>query len=109
MHEMLVEQVWRLFNDCGADDFISHSHQASKMTALAFSRKDEYEADERGVSYLQSAGISPQGLISFFDKLIKLEYPNGKAAHAEATHVSWFSTHPGTEERIAALKQKFKI
>jgi predicted Zn-dependent protease len=90
IHEMLVDQ-------------------ASKMTALAFSRKDEYEADERGVSYLQKAGMSPQGMISFFDKLMKLEYPNGKAGHGIETHVSWFSTHPGTEERIQTLKEKFKI
>ena len=90
IHEMLVEG-------------------AQRMTALAFSRKDEYEADDRGVSYLQSAGLSPHGMISFFDKLLSLE-KKGAAAEGGGgaiDHMSWFSTHPGTADRIAVLKERF--
>ena len=82
---------------------------AQRMTALAFSRKDEYEADDRGVAYLQSAGLSPQGMISFFDKLLSLE-KQGAASEGGGVaidHMSWFSTHPGTADRIAVLKERF--
>ncbi|MEP7085713.1 MAG: M48 family metallopeptidase, partial [Gemmatimonadota bacterium] len=55
-----------------------------------FSRQDEKEADEEGFKNVIRAGISPNGLVSFFQKLMSLEKGGGSAVDA------WFSDHPLT-------------
>jgi beta-barrel assembly-enhancing protease len=65
---------------------------------LANSRGDETEADEYGARYASAAGYDPQGLITFFDKLYKLE---GK----QPGFAKFLSDHPATPDRIAHLKQ----
>ena len=59
-----------------------------------FSREDEAEADEEGFSYLVKAGISPQGMVSFFQKLLDEQGQGGGGVAA------WFSDHPLTQDRI---------
>ena len=64
--------------------------------ALAyFSRDDEREADAFGVKYTMAAGYDPRGLLTFFEKLKKLE--GGRRQDGLA---SMFSSHPATQERI---------
>jgi beta-barrel assembly-enhancing protease len=60
-----------------------------------FSRQDEHEADQVGVTYVTRAGISPIGIPQMFRKL--LEERERRPAAVEA----WFSTHPLAEDRIA--------
>jgi predicted Zn-dependent protease len=59
-----------------------------------FSRQDENEADQEGVKNVINAGISPEGMVSFFQKLLSLEgsEPSGVSA--------WFADHPLTSDRI---------
>lgn len=64
-----------------------------------FSREDEAEADEEGFSYLVKAGISPQGMVSFFQKLVEMEQQSGGSAPP-----AWFSDHPLTQDRIADVQ-----
>ncbi len=64
---------------------------------LPRSRQYEYEADERGLDMLGKAGYDPSGMIGFFEKL--LDKRGGSAP-------TFLSTHPATEDRIQAIKEK---
>jgi predicted Zn-dependent protease len=65
-----------------------------------FSREDEVQADEGGFHNVMNAGISPQGMLSFFQKLLAEEQQNGASSAAN----SWFSDHPGTQDRIQDIQ-----
>lgn len=63
----------------------------------SYSRDQENAADEEGVRMLHAAGIDPIPLTEFFETL--------KEEHGDLPGVvSWISTHPQHEERIAAIK-----
>ena len=64
-----------------------------------FSREDEAQADEEGFQYLVKAGISPLGMVSFFQKLVQMEQESGGS-----TAPAWFSDHPLTQDRIADIQ-----
>jgi len=63
-----------------------------------FSRADETEADQEGFKNVVAAGISPEGMVSLFQKL--LEERQTKPAGVDA----WFQTHPLEESRIADVQ-----
>jgi predicted Zn-dependent protease len=65
-----------------------------------FSRADEVQADEGGFHNVISAGISPEGMLSFFQKLLAEEQQSGSSGAAN----SWFSDHPGTQDRIQDIQ-----
>jgi len=66
-----------------------------------FSREDEVQADEGGFHNLINAGISPEGMLSFFQKLLAEEQQSGSGSAVS----SWFSDHPGTQDRIADIQR----
>src|SRR5687768_10731114 len=63
-----------------------------------FSRQDELEADNEGLNNVVRAGISPQGIVTMFQKLIaeRRSRPGGVEA--------WFRTHPLEEDRITGVQ-----
>jgi predicted Zn-dependent protease len=65
-----------------------------------FSRQDEAEADAEGVNNVVRARISPQGMVTMFEKL--LAERKARPAGVEA----WFITHPLEEDRIAAVQAR---
>jgi beta-barrel assembly-enhancing protease len=65
-----------------------------------FSRSDEAEADQEGFNNVVHAGISPEGMVSMFQKL--LEERKSRPAGVEA----WFLTHPLEEDRITAIQSR---
>lgn len=67
---------------------------AANLSELKFSRDLESESDRLGLLALKHAGIAPQGMVSFFDKLRKQE---GAAPPA------LLSSHPASEERMQTL------
>jgi predicted Zn-dependent protease len=66
-----------------------------------FSRTDEQQADEGGFHNVMAAGISPEGMLTFFQKLLAEEQQSGSSGAASA----WFSDHPGTQDRIADIQR----
>lgn len=64
-----------------------------------FSRQDEKEADEEGFKNVIRAGISPRGLVTFFQKLMAEQTTEPSAVDA------WFSDHPLTQDRIADIQR----
>lgn len=65
-----------------------------------FSRDDERQADQQGVINTTRAGINPEGLVTFFQKLLALGGPGASSGIAV-----WFQDHPGTQDRIDDVKQ----
>ena len=64
-----------------------------------FSRDDEVQADEGGFHNVMNAGISPEGMLTFFQKLLAEEQSGNSAVS------TWFSDHPGTQDRIDDIKR----
>ncbi|MFH7024481.1 MAG: M48 family metallopeptidase [Heteroscytonema crispum UTEX LB 1556] len=57
------------------------------------SRQDEFDADKRGLRTLTRSGYAQSGMVSFMQKLLK-----------KGSVPTFLSTHPGTGDRINALK-----
>ena len=70
---------------------------AGLLGALNYTRQFEEQADAEGMRLILAAGIDPQGMISFFEKIQK---EDGNTAAIPA----YFSTHPSPESRIERLK-----
>lgn len=62
---------------------------------LAFTRKNETEADEKGIMFLKRSCFSPQGLLS---GLLKIRAADFRGVESIPDYVK---THPGTGSRIA--------
>jgi predicted Zn-dependent protease len=65
------------------------------------SRGDEVQADEGGFNNVMRAGISPRGMLTFFQKLLAEEQASGGGGSTAA----WFADHPGTTDRIADIQR----
>ncbi len=66
-----------------------------------FSRQDEIQADQGGFQNVVRAGINPEGMLSFFQKLLAEEQAQGSSS---AT-APWFADHPGTQDRIVDIQR----
>ena len=73
---------------------------AANGVLMKYSRDAEREADGHAVQEMYDAGIDPEGMATFFEKLLKLQ--KGKPSKLE----QMFSTHPPTAERIAAVRYR---
>jgi predicted Zn-dependent protease len=69
---------------------------AGALIARKYSQKEEYQADLHGVDILKRAGYSKDVMINTLTWLTQTEGASGGG---------FFATHPGTEDRIAALKK----
>jgi len=75
-----------------ASGMLSYGLQAAQtLQTLSYSREAENQADEQGLALLQQAGINPEGMMSFFEKL--------SHKHEDTSPFRYFSTHPPTAER----------
>jgi beta-barrel assembly-enhancing protease len=66
---------------------------------LPRSRKDEFDADTRGLKTLSNSGYAQSGMVSFMQKLLS----NKRSTPA------FLSTHPATGDRITALRKGISI
>jgi len=74
--------------------------QAALGKYLSFSRVQESSADAAGVGFLNKAGLSGKGMLSFFLKLRQEEY---RYASSYAETDPFMQTHPMSGEREATL------
>ena len=70
---------------------------------LAFSRGQESSADAAGATFLNDAGVTGKGYLSFFKKMQQLEYRYGITRK-----VGFLLDHPVSSERMANLEQTLK-
>jgi beta-barrel assembly-enhancing protease len=59
-----------------------------------YSRDAERDADAVGIDYMIRTGYDPNGLVTYFQKLLEMQ--RRQPSRVE----QWFSTHPTTEERV---------
>jgi predicted Zn-dependent protease len=71
---------------------------AGTLGVLRYARGDESEADREGMRLLMAAAVDPRGMITFFETL---EAEAGSTSPA----LTYFSTHPATEDRRAELSR----
>lgn len=71
-----------------------------QIGALGYSREQESRADQAGATYLESASLSGQGLVEFFDNFRYQE------VFAEARRYPYFRSHPLSSDRIASLRSR---
>jgi predicted Zn-dependent protease len=72
------------------------------LTLLKYSRDAEREADALAVEETYAAGVDPNGMATFFEKLLALH-----ESEPEGTAV-WFSTHPPSTERIHNVRNQIR-
>jgi predicted Zn-dependent protease len=77
------------------------------LLASKFSRDYEREADASGFNILINSNINPQGMVDFFKKIQELEKEE-KGLESEEVF-KFFSTHPGTDERIISLQKEVDL
>lgn len=77
-------------------------HQGQALLQSGFSRKQEREADAKGVENLVNAKIDPKGMIRFFERIQKEAGPSPSGV------TQFLSTHPLTSERIDAIEGTLK-
>jgi predicted Zn-dependent protease len=71
---------------------------AAGLTDLAFSRQNEYEADQYAVKYLSNTDYDPRGLAGFFQKMEGHPVPP-----------TFLSTHPSPEDRIEQIMANWEL
>ena len=71
----------------------------NQLTGLAFSRKEEDEADNGGMSNMVKAGYDPHGMIDLFRLLQLASGSNGSPA-------AFLSDHPLTKDRIRKAQER---
>lgn len=76
------------------------SQAYSVQSQLDFTRENEREADRVGLQILSSAGYSPLGMTSFFERL------QAQGRLYENNAPSYLRTHPLTYERIADMQNR---
>jgi predicted Zn-dependent protease len=82
---------------------LAAGQQAAVGNYLAFSRQQEASTDAAGARYLEGAGVSGKGYLSFFGKLQRLEHRYGITRK-----MSFMLDHPVSSERIANLTDTLK-
>ena len=66
---------------------------SSQLDSLSFDRSQERSADDGAIEIMAAAGMSPQNLAAFFEKIQKADAITGNIPEL-------FQTHPLTDERI---------
>jgi len=73
------------------------SMAAGQTAALAYSRKDERQADQLGLEYLTQAGYGGEGLLTSLKKI------RSKQWYSSDQVPTYLTTHPGSEERMSYI------
>lgn len=84
-------------NPTAQNVFLQSFGVGSNLGMLAFSRKDELEADHLGVIFMAMAGYNPQESIPFWQRMASAS--NGSKPP------ELVSTHPSDERRVAQLQK----
>lgn len=74
----------------------------ANAAAAQYSQHDEAQADSEGVVNTLRAGIDPEGLPSFFQKLLNTQQEEPTAVEA------FFATHPTSQTRIDATRKQIR-
>jgi predicted Zn-dependent protease len=80
--------------------------QSQMLLQNGFTRTQEAEADRIGFDYLVAAGIHPQGMTHFFQRLEKKRSSSTEDSARLQRMSVFLSTHPLTAERIRQVEER---
>ncbi|MDL2306426.1 M48 family metalloprotease [Desulfovibrio sp. OttesenSCG-928-C06] len=90
-----------LGGDAGSAAIVG-SAAAAQAAMLNYSRSDESEADQVGMSYLMASGYRPIGMVEAFQVLSRPQWITG------SDFPSYLSTHPAITERISDMSARLR-
>lgn len=80
--------------------------QGSQLLTLQYSRGQETQADNLGISYLRNAGYDPRAMSSLLESLARQNSLDAQLRGSQNQVPAWASTHPDPASRVrAALAQ----
>ncbi|QLC21153.1 M48 family metalloprotease [Parasphingopyxis sp. CP4] len=89
----------------GSGDLANLAGQAAQLYTLRYSRSQEYEADELGITYLTRAGYDPFAAAGMLSSLAAQTSLNARIAGREARSLpEWASTHPDPGARVSRAR-----
>lgn len=77
---------------------IAHVAERHGDGSAGYSPAAEREADLQAVEYVTRAGVSPQGLVTLFRKLVEMQ------GRAPSRVEGWLAAHPLSQERIVDVQ-----
>ena len=80
--------------------------QGSQLLTLRFSRKQELEADDLGITYLTRAGYDPRAMSTVLASLAAQNSLDAQLQGRNATVPEWASTHPDPASRVQTALAK---
>ncbi|MEO7384747.1 MAG: M48 family metalloprotease [Novosphingobium sp.] len=79
-----------------------YAMQGSQLLTLKYSRSQETEADNLGISYLRKAGYDPRAMGTVLQNLANENALEAKIQGSSTQVPTWASTHPADGPRVAA-------
>ncbi len=79
---------------------LSSSPYFGALANMGYSREQEARADQAGLTYLEKAGLSGRGAVSFFDKFRYEE------VFSEIRRFRFFVDHPISAERVELMRRR---
>lgn len=83
-------------------EFTSGLSFALAQILTAYSREDEFKADELAIKYCKSAGFNPQAGLEVLEKLYEEDKKNIRT-------ISYFRTHPYPAQRIRNIREALHV
>ncbi|MEQ8412171.1 MAG: M48 family metalloprotease [Erythrobacter sp.] len=90
-----------LLGDSGLGDTLSRGFlQGSQLLTLSYSRSQETEADNLGITYLTRAGYDPRAMGNVLASLAEQNALEARIRGRNASIPEWASTHPNPASRV---------
>lgn len=80
--------------------------QGSQLLTLQYSRSQEVEADNLGISYLKGAGYDPRAMATVLQSLANQNALEARLLGSNTGVPEWASTHPDPASRVRASAQR---
>lgn len=91
----------------GSGDLANLAGQAAQLYTLRYSRGQEYEADELGITYLIGAGYDPFAAADMLASLAAQTSLDARVAGGNARSLpEWASTHPDPGQRVVRARNE---
>lgn len=89
----------------GSGDIANLAGQAAQLYTLRYSRQQEYQADELGITYLTRAGYDPFAAADMLSSLAAQTSLDASASGGNARSLpEWASTHPDPAQRVTRAR-----
>lgn len=96
-----------LLGNSGVGDTLSRTFlEGSQLLTLRFSRQQELEADDLGITYLNRAGYDPRAMSTVLASLAAQNALDARVQGRNASVPEWASTHPDPASRVRSAAAK---